>query len=769
MVLLVSFSIQFQILYIWSRFSDDDFFEHIIKCQAPFIEESKKSPDALVCLQYIQSNQLPVPFLPQDVSQGLKGGKRKVGKKQSQDKSQDTTDGNVKRSKKKGYLVGLKSHLENCPDWPNWKFSVQIKVKLVKKNEDQSLTKEKSVKVEAEINLIQAATIRRDIEQVKIITGIALDQSDDGTILDKLLKEEMVCTLPDEFKEKGWDLPSHITQNCSWILDATAVHLASCWHVESLVHFLEFDGRLSNIKTDSSLFTPLHVASVEEEPRCISVLIRNEADVNARNSFGQTPLHIAAQHGSMNNLITLIFQGDADVLALNQKNQTPIHLARTCKILEILLSKTKIEELTKLKGDQCVFEHIVKNCPSSVNCYLDLMVTCKNSETNINDQQLLFHLDMFNHGTKKSSNYLEKHKMLMDNGCPEMLRHPVMMFFTSLKWYPHKTWYYTNFFLFLAFLLTFTFHGINCINFLQCHKEGEPNKTTIETQKDCVGKIESMYEVTRFTTWVLLGLLILWEFFQFLSKLLTNEIGEYFTSWQNICELIMFSLSIAFFVFEKIELDDIKSRFKIQDSGIQEHLLGWALYLAWLNLTIFLGRFDLFGKHIYRSWHVLKNVAVSMIVYIPILMAFATGFHCFLKNHPTFEGPVASLLKVLTMVLGEFDFEDNFVYDKVTKIHGSNVSVQFMFIVFIVQGSMIIMNLITAWIVVNQQDATETKLILAKQRIEEISGMTQIMDVMKCLPKKPNKNPSLNVPSYLCVSSTPKSRKIPDLKVIKFL
>ena len=634
---------------------------------------------------------MPVPFLSEDLSQG---GKRKVGKKQSQDKSHDTTDGNLKRSRKKGYLVGLKSHLDSCPEWPNWKFSVQIKVKLVKKKEDQSATEEKSVKVEAEINLIQAATIRRDIEQVKTITGIALNRKDGEKILDKLLKEKMTCTLLDELKEKGWDLPSHITQNCSWILDATAVHLASCWHVESLVHFLEFDEQLSNIQTDSSIFTPLHVASVEEEPRCISLLIRNEADVNARNSFGQTPLHIAAQHGSINNVISLIFEGDADVLALNGKNQTPLHLARTCKILEILLSKTNSEEITKLKGDQCVFEHIVKNCPSSVNSYLDLMVTCKNSDSNINDQQLLFHLDMFNHGTQESANYLDKHKMLMKNGCPEMLRHPVMMFFTSLKWYPHKKWYYTNFFLFLAFLLAFTFHGINCVNFLQCHKEGLQNQT------DCESKIESMYTMSKIATWILLGLLIIWEFFQFLSKILTCEVREYFTSWQNGCELILFSLTIAFFYFENKEMN------KRERSGIQEHLLGWALYLAWLNFSIFLGRFDLFGKHIYRSWHVLKNVAVSMVVYIPVIMAFATGFHCFLKNNVVFEGSVASFLKVLTMVLGEFDFQENFVYDEVKKIHGSNISVQFMFVIFIVQGSMIIMNLITAWIVVNQQDAT---------------------------------------------------------------
>ena len=72
------------------------------------------------------------------------------------------------------------------------------------------------------------------------------------------------------------------------------------------------------------------------------------------------------------------------------------------------------------------------------------------------------------------------------------------------------------------------------------------------------------------------------------------------------------------------------------------------------------------------------------------------------------------------MLLGEFDFEDNFLWDKVKQTSGSNGSVQFMFILFIIYGSIILMNLITAWIVVKQRDATETEIILAKQRIEEI-------------------------------------------------
>ena len=266
---------------------------------------------------------------------------------------------------------------------------------------------------------------------------------------------------------------------------------------------------------------------------------------------------------------------------------------------------------------------------------------------------------------------------------------------------------------------------------------------------DCVEATIS--PITRYLTLGTLVLLILWEFLQFLSKAFTCEILEYF-SWQNVLEVALLGLSSACFVVEFIMIKSSKDCGTY--SGLQMHLLGWALFLAWIDLTLFLGRFDVFGKHIYRSWHVMKNVAWSMIVYIPILLAFAFAFHCFLKNDEIFEGTMASVLKVLTMVLGEFDFEDHYVYDKVKETNGSQFSVQIMFVMFMIYGGMIIVNLITAWIVVNQKNS-ETERILAKQRIQEISGMTYMFAY--CSDKKG----SINVPSTLHISSIKDSK---DLK-----
>ena len=657
---------------------------------------------------------------------------------------------------------------EHDPAWQNWKYSVLIKVPMVKKNV------ERCEKLSAEINILQAAVIQRDIEQVNFITRLAMEKGKPN--LDDLLKEKMKCNIPDALED--WEL----SPQCSWILDASVIHLAAFWHVESLSHFLNVCPSLRNIKTDTSNFTPLHVAaSCDDETIATSLLIQKEVDVQATNGIDQTALHIAAHCGFVNTVITLLFEGNADVMALDHDNQTSIHVAKTSKILNILLSKTSADKVNclyeDLKGNNiantsedhtnsdtdcignsseytCLFDHILQVQPASIQTYLDLMVT------ELDPEHYIFHLDLFDHGTTKKDNYLDKHQKLIDAGHPEMLLHPVMMFFTNLKWYPHKTWYYINFSIFLVFLVSFTTHCTYCIDFIQCGCKENPKCNEVladnENITSCRNALGPMHGFTRYFSWSFLWILTGIEILQFVTKLLAaisekdiSEFLEYFSK-QNVCEVIMLCLSHVFFF---LQYNYLKSGAK---PSLIEDFLGWALFMAWIDLTIFLGRFDVFGKHIYRSWHVMKNVAFSMVVYIPIMTAFACAFHCFLMFNETFEGPIASFLKVLTMVLGEFDYTDNFLFDQVEKVHGSKVSVQLMLIMFIIYGSLIIMNLITAWIVITQRDANETEVILAKQRIEEISGATRMSILAGSCFRKHKRNKS----SKLCISRIPTNEKI---------
>ena len=82
------------------------------------------------------------------------------------------------------------------------------------------------------------------------------------------------------------------------------------------------------------------------------------------------------------------------------------------------------------------------------------------------------------------------------------------------------------------------------------------------------------------------------------------------------------------------------------------------------------------GQHIFMSLGVMKAVGCNILIYIPSLIAFSSAFHCFLFGDPVFDSWVSSALKVLTMMIGEYEFDSHFVYSEVQKNGGRNISIQ---------------------------------------------------------------------------------------------
>ena len=62
------------------------------------------------------------------------------------------------------------------------------------------------------------------------------------------------------------------------------------------------------------------------------------------------------------------------------------------------------------------------------------------------------------------------------------------------------------------------------------------------------------------------------------------------------------------------------------------------------------------------SVHVTRMLLVIMAVYATGLAAFAFAFHILMPSNVSFYNPATASLKVLVMMIGEFDFEDNFMW-----------------------------------------------------------------------------------------------------------
>lgn len=271
----------------------------------------------------------------------------------------------------------------------------------------------------------------------------------------------------------------------------------------------------------------------------------------------------------------------------------------------------------------------------------------------------------------------------------------------GMHWYKLKTTYFLNTFFFFVFLVTLTIHGSFYVDIFQC-SEGILGanfvNTTAECQKLtcskgswrhvadlnrsntlnqillCLGEQTVDYsafshfdiQVHKWTGWCLVGIwiaLVMRELNQFFWFLWTKKVDQYVNSLQNAVEWAIFLTTLSFF-------------FLRQNYEIGGHLMGWAMLFSWINFTLYLSIFNFIGTRLYMALYVVKQVILSMLVYIPSVIGFSCAFHCFLAGQSTFHSFVMSFLEAMVMMVGETKFEANFSVDKVHEYGGRNVSAQ---------------------------------------------------------------------------------------------
>ncbi|KAL2080256.1 hypothetical protein ACEWY4_024049 [Coilia grayii] len=131
----------------------------------------------------------------------------------------------------------------------------------------------------------------------------------------------------------------------------TALHIAVQHCKPLVVQMLLGFGAKVQLNGGKAQETPLHIAArVKEGEKVAEMLLKSGADVNAEQENGETAMHVAARHGSLQMLRALIEEGGG-LTWKSKAGENPLHIAvRHChapiveEILSYLTSERSLQE-----------------------------------------------------------------------------------------------------------------------------------------------------------------------------------------------------------------------------------------------------------------------------------------------------------------------------------------------------------------------------------------------------------------------------------------
>jgi len=296
----------------------------------------------------------------------------------------------------------------------------------------------------------------------------------------------------------------------------------------------------------------------------------------------------------------------------------------------------------------------------------------------------------------------------------KLLAHPLVETYLHLKWITTKKFLYINIFLYVLYLLSLTV--LVTITAEGKYKKDITPENVFQHFPGLRGLHEELYSP--------------WLFFYSVSFVATificirevgqliNERSGYFKSGENILEMTALASTWTYLVMTPFFIE-------------YEAVFGAvAMFCAWLEMTLMLGRIPSIGKYTYMSTQVIQQLLLFFSVYSTTLIAFSMAFYLLLVKdyaggrensdvgddgedgqNGIFDNPWTAFLKVLMLMIGEYDFSDTFRWNSIENsmvVSDSSwlkkifpLIPQLLFIFVLVLVTIIIGNLITGLTVNN--------------------------------------------------------------------
>lgn len=271
--------------------------------------------------------------------------------------------------------------------------------------------------------------------------------------------------------------------------ESTALHLAADEGNAECVALLLAKGADAKVKNHRG-FTPLHLAARTSNLECVELLLRDgNADPNSEDFDHRTPLHAAiSKSDSAFDIIEALVSWGANVNAKDVYGFTALHLAALdglAHCVELLIYHGS-DVTTKSRKGTTALNVINRKTPASlaiVSQKLDEAITLTHSQDNQN-REVELELDfrsILQHCHPREISYLNT---FVDEGNKEILQHPLCSAFLYIKWGKIRKYYIARLLFCFIFVLFLTLYVLTALAH-NCYNGSKDMEDTIQEQELC--------------------------------------------------------------------------------------------------------------------------------------------------------------------------------------------------------------------------------------------------------------------------------------------